>query len=317
VRSVLDPLLDGRSRCALLDFPNQPNVGDSAIWLGAVAYLRSRGIRVAYRSDAGQYDRELLTAALGDGVILFQGGGNLGDLWPASQQLRERVIDAFPHRRIVLLPQTIYFRRRESLERARKVFDGHPDLTVLVRDHRSLELARNEFRAPSFLCPDMAFLLGSLPRRRAPGPDVLWLWRNDQESAGWAPVGDQVVRQDWLTQPRTVLRLQFGALQRLAIRYPRRLRLLKRVLPWLYDPLARQRLAYGCQVLGRARTVITDRLHGHILSVLLGVPHVLLDNNYGKVRGFYEAWTKESELAVWADSPDEAVEKVKLLQASC
>jgi pyruvyl transferase EpsO len=36
---------------------------------------------------------------------------------------------------------------------------------------------------------------------------------------------------------------------------------------------------------------VTDRLHAHILSVLLDLPHVVLDNNYGKVSGFMSCWT--------------------------
>ena len=37
--------------------------------------------------------------------------------------------------------------------------------------------------------------------------------------------------------------------------------------------------------------VVTDRLHAHILSLLLDIPHVLLDNSYGKVAGFADQWT--------------------------
>jgi exopolysaccharide biosynthesis predicted pyruvyltransferase EpsI len=40
---------------------------------------------------------------------------------------------------------------------------------------------------------------------------------------------------------------------------------------------------------------------------LLGIPHVLLDNSYGKVRGFYEAWTSECSFVRWAGSTDDAL----------
>jgi len=69
----------------------------------------------------------------------------------------------------------------------------------------------------------------------------------------------------------------------------------------------------GCRVLSQGRLVITDRLHGHILSLLMGIPHVLLDNSYGKVRRFYEAWTKEFESVRWADVPAQALEQAVLL----
>jgi pyruvyl transferase EpsO len=72
------------------------------------------------------------------------------------------------------------------------------------------------------------------------------------------------------------------------------------------DWLARARVARGLRTLSEGRVVVTDRLHGHILSLLLGTPHVLLDSAQGKLRGFYETWTRGSELVQWADSVDEA-----------
>ena len=38
--------------------------------------------------------------------------------------------------------------------------------------------------------------------------------------------------------------------------------------------------------------MVTDRLHGHILSLLLDLPNALVDNSYGKVRNFVDLWTK-------------------------
>jgi pyruvyl transferase EpsO len=74
-----------------------------------------------------------------------------------------------------------------------------------------------------------------------------------------------------------------------------------------YEGMARQRLSRGCQLLSSGRGVITDRLHGHILCVLLGIPHILLDNSYGKVRGCYKTWTHPCNFARWCDTPQEAM----------
>jgi pyruvyl transferase EpsO len=83
----------------------------------------------------------------------------------------------------------------------------------------------------------------------------------------------------------------------------------------LYDAVARQRLRHGTGVLARADVVITDRLHGHILSVLMGKPHVVLDNSYGKVRTFFETWTGPAGAGQWAESSDEAMAKARQLRA--
>jgi len=96
-------------------------------------------------------------------------------------------------------------------------------------------------------------------------------------------------------------------LQPFAAREPRALPIAARLVAVTYDVQARQRLRLGCGLLARGRVVITDRLHGHILCLLLGIPHVLLDNSYGKVRQFHDTWTAGAPRVRWAESAADAV----------
>jgi pyruvyl transferase EpsO len=59
--------------------------------------------------------------------------------------------------------------------------------------------------------------------------------------------------------------------------------------------------------------VVTDRLHGHILSVLLGIPHVLMDNSYGKNESFYATWTHDLDLVRWAKGGDDPLQLAQSL----
>jgi pyruvyl transferase EpsO len=52
--------------------------------------------------------------------------------------------------------------------------------------------------------------------------------------------------------------------------------------------------------------VITDRLLAHVLCLLLGIPHVLLNDESGKNWHFHETWTRDAELCRLARSPAEA-----------
>ena len=314
IDEALGPHLPTDRPVALVDYPNHPNTGDSAIWMGEVAYLRSRGVRVAYTCDFASYSEQRLRERVGDGTILLHGGGSVGDVWQETQLFRERVIASFPGNKVVQLPQTIHFEARQNVERARSVFDAHPDLTLLVRDQTSLKIAQEEFRTASVACPDMAFALGRLERTGSPSCDVLWLSRTDVEARhsaeGQLPPGVQ--RADWLEQhgseaPWRVLRGATKVAARRIANHPALARPLSGPLSRLQGPMAGQRVRAGAELLGSGRAVITDRLHGHILSLLLGIPHVLLDNTYGKLRSFYEAWTSGSQLARWAESPEEAL----------
>jgi pyruvyl transferase EpsO len=311
IDEVLRPLVPEGAACALLTFPNFANVGDSAIWLGQVRWLERRGCRIVYACEPETYSPARLRARLGEGIILLSGGGSLGDLWSRHQFFRETVIRAFPTNRIVQLPQTVCFRDPAHLERARAVFDAHPDLTVLVRNRQSLALARHAFRASSFLCPDMAFELGAVDRPRPPTADILWLSRTDLEARAAPPSapGHGVLRTDWLEEPISPTRVCHWALARV----PDLRRALQPLLSRTYPRLARARLDRGCRVLSQGRVVVTDRLHGHILSLLLGLPHVLADDAYGKVRTFFETWTSGSDLATWGGSADEALTRARSL----
>ena len=82
-----------------------------------------------------------------------------------------------------------------------------------------------------------------------------------------------------------------------------------------FEPLAERWVDRGCRILARGRVVVTDRLHGHLLSLLQGIPHVVMDNSYGKLRSVYEEWTHQCSLAAWAETPEEAVEAARRLLA--
>lgn len=278
---------------ALLDFPDHANVGDSAIWLGELAWLKRRAGRspaLTCRVDdpADRLDR------LPPGPILLHGGGNFGDVWPQHQLFREAVLARFPGRPVVQMPQSIHYADATALARTARAIERHGAFTLLVRDRPSLELARRHFPCEARLCPDMAFALGELPRPAAPDLDVLLLLRTDREAvAGPAPAhlpADWPV-EDWLTDDpgmyrAALLRTRLGAVLSLD---PRRLGRAARGLD-LANRLAGARLGRGVTQLSRARFVITDRLHVHVLATLLGLPHAVLDNSYGKIGRFADSF---------------------------
>jgi pyruvyl transferase EpsO len=302
---------------ALLDFPRYRNVGDSAIWLGERRLLAELGVASVYTCDRLTFSPEALNKSLPEGPILLSGGGNFGDLWPDHQNFRERVIEAFHDRTIVQLPQSAWFGDARNLDRARSVMSRHPDITLLWRDGPSLELARKHFDARSILCPDMAFALGPLARPERPEVDIVWLGRDDDESTLRPAPDERIEFVDWVHDGPGMarfLRLQ-GTLANFARPGLARRNTgpVGRLVDLLSDSMARDNLRAGVQILSRARVVITNRLHGHILSVLLDIPHVLLDTEQRKVSSFVETWTGNCSLTSWAQSPSDAVRAARAL----
>ena len=318
IHVIVAPLVLSDLPVAVLDFPQYQNVGDSMIWLGVIAFLAAMGIRPRYTCSYSTYSRDLLGRRLGRGTILITGGGNFGDLYPQHQMLRETVVQDFPDNRIVQLPQTIRFQSRDALARAARVFNEHPDVTLLVRDAESLATTQEHFRAPSMLCPDMALALPPRSRPVQASRPIVWLARVDRETPPSLnlPVPAGVLRTDWPPEQGTVLRRINRRMFHSLRARPSLDTLLQPPLSLTYDPLARERVRRGSELLSSGRAVVTNRLHAHLLCLLLGIPHVLLDNTTRKVRGFYEAWTQRSPIVEWADHEDEAIARAMQLGAA-
>lgn len=319
-RARLDALLGAHvSRGApycLLDFPDHSNVGDSAIYAGELVLLEAlTGRRPDYVCTYGSFDRARLEAACPEGTIFIHGGGNFGDIWPAHQAFREAVMAALPHRRIIQLPQSLHFQDGAARDRCARAISAHGDFHLWVRDAKSEEIARNAFDCAVELSPDSAFALGPLARRGAADVDVLALLRTDVERveldlAAFEAIDARVV--DWVDERRpTVLARGANRLRDLIdgglsaeAREERR-----------YARRAMARVERGLRLLSQGRTVITDRLHAHILATLLDIPHVALDNMYGKIANYRAAWTSGYAGARVAGDVAQAVNELSRLAA--
>ena len=313
---TLAALLPRGTRAALINYPNHHNVGDPALYLGGLAALRRIGVRLTYRCHHSTYSRQSLARELRRGTeqILISGGGSLGDQYP-PHATRERILSDFPGVRTIQLPQSLWFTERANLQRFAEVVSKHRDLTLLWRDRDSHETARRHLDSASALCPDLAFGLGPLRRPVEASQDVVWLRRADRESPDPETPRrevDGVKPVDW-----------FDASTYEALGSPFGVRLLRANLwltghveraPWLwrplartFAPLARRRLEYGCRLLGRGRVVVTDRLHGVLIALLMGIPVVAVDNRNHKVSSFIATWLQDVEDVQLVGTHEEAL----------
>jgi pyruvyl transferase EpsO len=290
---------------AILDFPDIRNCGDSAIWLGEMAYLKARyGKRPAYVSRMDDFSAEELERAMPSGPIFIHGGGNFGDLWGAHQDFRERVLQLFPNRPIVQFPQSIHYQSPERIEESARAIGRHGNFTLLVRDEESKVFAEKHFDCAVHLCPDMAFAIGPIQPASAEFP-VLAMLRADREKAGDADLSawPGLPVEDWISESAGSVRASkaLGAASALLSLKPAEVRLAK------LDAAAHNRFRRGIRQISRGRAIVTDRLHVHICSLLIGRPHAVLDNSYGKVRRFMAAFSGGTDLSYLARSLDDGI----------
>lgn len=305
---------------ALVNFPNHGNAGDPAIWLGTLRVLERLGCPVVYSCHHGSFSATALRAALPEGPVLINGGGNFGDLYGPQQALREHLLVELRDRHLVQLPQSIHFQHPENFNRVRRMVAAHGNVTVMVRDAQSKRIAA-DFDTRVVSCPDLALGLGRLPRPRAAATDVLWLERqpNSPEHLSPGAIAPRagLERVEWLSELAedesswpSPLRTLLDTNRSLTAEGRDDEVARRRLGPELsdtFEPLATAWVDRGLQILSRGRVVVTERLHGHLLSLCLGVPHVVLDNSYGKCRSTYDTWTGTHPLAHWASSAEEAL----------
>lgn len=337
--------------CALLDYPDHLNSGDHLIWLGTCFYLiETRKAHVTYASSMVNFSQKELKEKNGNSPIFLQGGGNLGDIWPDSQKFREGVIADNHDCPIYIMPQSIHFLEKQSLEEAKSVFNAHPNLTIFCRDQTSFEFAQNHFsQCRSILAPDMVFMLAPViqmffkKRRRG---KTKFLIRADKEvkneNLAKIAAAFNVPSEDWetytwlydgrgkLAEPPAMYKKLPGSVfavreiwQR-GIKKPHRLperlkwRYLKRFAPILDSMPNREQTLFSWMIafdalrqVSECTLIVTDRLHVHLSACILGVKNGLVSNSYHKNEQFFSTWKMQNKNSGFLKQDEEISRFVK------
>ena len=306
----------------MLEFPGaDTNVGNHLMWLVVSRYLRSKKRRIAYVAHRNNYRTDAMRRAVGRGPILIAGGAAISGLWPEVRSLRQRVIAEFAGNPIVILPQTVAFIDEDDRAQSRDALDSHPNLTLLVRDHVSFQLAKSTYRNVKIrLVPDLAFLLPVPRRRRLPVHRSIWLRRHDVEAADGTWPGTEY-RFDWAGRdmrdwraPYALLRAS-GVVSRVRNRVSAALvqRAANAVLALAYELIAAQVVAEGNRQADLGEVFVSDRLHGHLLALVRGQPTVAMPDAYGKNEAVFRAWSERFPHVAWASTGLEAKRAVESL----
>lgn len=293
IRSVITPYVT--DDYWLLEVPYYNNVGDTLIWQGELDFLSN--IPHKCKGMFSFWSKKQPNLLTGD-LVLFQGGGNFGDLWKDPHEYRKRIMVQNPQCRYFIFPQTIYYRDKENLAKDAEFFSRY-DCTICARDNVSYRLLKDNFKNNAVLAPDMAFCI-DIDRWResklTAASKPIILKRNDMEFHSTDQL-EKVITSldadvaDWV--PLTTRSLE-DRVKSIILRNPR-------TLGWLFDRYMqgfyrRYLIRSGVRQLEYYSDVFTTRLHACILSILLRKEHIVLfDNAYGKNRSFYDTWLSDCD----------------------
>lgn len=290
LKQKLSGLLDvipKQSEIIYADYPLYGNVGDLFIMKGTEAFFKEHGIRVRKRWNPDNFPvGRKLDPHL---IIVCQGGGNFGDLYPYYQGFREKIVQTYPNHKIVILPQSIYFQNKDNLKRTEEIFSKHANLHIMTREKASYATAQAYFSKNHIqLLPDMAHQLFPVIPTQQPSNQKLRFIRTDHEANQALQEHTEAESYDW----RTVL----SASDRRTIAFLQTLNVLNKKagnplpIAYIWGKYSDYIVQKAIRFFSRYESVETSRLHGHILSALLQKENTVIDNSYGKNANYFHTW---------------------------
>lgn len=298
---TLDPLID-KDYC-LLDVPDHSNIGDSLIYAGELDYLMRLPHKQLYSCNITRCRMDRIP---NKAVLLLHGGGNFGDLYRAHQYFRSRIIERFKANRIIMFPQTAHYGNAKNLEIDAAIYNEHPDLTLCARDEKSYNLFKKHFYKNNvLLLPDMAFCINMDAIETSTGigsNKTLLLKRTDKELNANFDLTNLIKNKDhidvdvkdWPTYRKTFAKRVIYKVDSFATKFLLDVPILNRLVDPRYGikggKIYNKYNSAGIRFINSYDEIYSTRLHGTILSILLGKKVHMLDNSYGKNSGFYKAW---------------------------
>ena len=287
-------LLSLRADCILMDTPVHGNYGDHAIVQTQKQILKDMGLRFFEIPFPELMLREKAFSRVisKDKTIIIPGGGFLGYLWQNEENEVRRILKGFENNPVIIFPQTVTFDldTREGIaffNESKEIYSAHKNLTLFVRDKASFEfMKKNMPQVQCRLAPDTVTILR--PEAESGNRQgILMCFRNDKEKN---------VSDDCIHELSDMIKKHF----------PNEKQITTDTVSDtpIYPDERESSLKLKLSEFAAAKLVITDRLHGMIMSAITGTPCIAFNNANGKVKSQYE-WIKNNEYIHMVSGPEE------------
>lgn len=273
----------GKHRCVFMATPRHKNLGDHAIVRAQYEFLREMNPDLVFfefsllEFEIYRHIIRLMTPK--DVLVIIDGGGNLGTLWPHEDKAINDIITDYRNNPVMIFPQTAYYEGNDAQERITRFTDNinsHRSVLFMVRDRKSYELFKDRIKPDKLcLCPDIVLYTKDAVDKKKETPEITvgLCLRDDKESDISGDVKNSILS---VLDDRG---LSYRALSTIAEKN-------------IYPAEREETLRKKWNDFASCSLIITDRLHGMIFSAITGTTCIALDNLSKKVSGGYE-WIKE------------------------
>lgn len=296
-----------KKRIFLIGTPWYGNLGDHAITLGEIYILKKnfpdcKIIDIPYGIYFSKMGKRFGFNINSNDVIYLQGGGNLGSLYPQEEKLRRDVISRYKENKIVIMPVSIFFHNnnfgKNELDKSKKIYNAHFDLTIISRDEASYTFAKKHFnKVNNVLAPDAVTSLdGIMSDKKFERYGIQFFFRKDIEKI----LSDDVIKKIKVYLNKKDIQYNVS----------------DTTVPYEVKERQRKKEVFSKLILARkAKLVITDRYHGVIFSVITHTPVIVFKSFDTKISSGVK-WFKDLEWVHYIDS-NNMEEIYKLIDFYC
>lgn len=261
----------------LIFTPEHANLGDHAIAYAEERMLKS--LKFDYFEITGKQLGRLQAYGylklLNNAMVIVNGGGNLGTLWPDIEQMNRCIISELKKSTICIMPNSIYYgenyQDKLEFEKSIQIYNSHPSLYMYAREELSYKTMKKVYKNVK-LMPDMVLNLNEcVDKTNRKG--CLLCMRNDVE---------KTVNGDDYIKICEQLKNIFGTIT-----------ITNTVLDYDVSRINRKKeLAQKFSEFRNAELVVTDRLHGMIFCAITGTNCIVLNGKSPKIKGCFR-WIED------------------------
>ena len=299
LQRIKKQLDDNNKRIFYFGMPEHANMGDLGQYYCVKKWLaenyREYSVvecvsSVVLDSDSG-FDAFFRSVLKPDDLLVIHSGYNTNDLSTVSNKLNLYLIGNFKGNRIIVLPQTVFFKHEINLKKSSEVFNSHPRLVFMSRDEVSYEISRSMIPDGHVLMiPDIVTTLIGTRQEESQRQGIVLCHRHDGEQfytdADFECMKNKLSSVDNVEIMDTTVDLPY-----------------KKIIKDLYGAMM--------SIIGvfeRSRIVITDRYHGMIYSLVSNTPVIVMKTTDHKVVEGYRILKERYPDRIWfAETPEDAV----------
>lgn len=294
-KEVLDALKSKDEKILWIQSPEHGNLGDQMISIATEKFLKEKySSKQLIEISLEQYNdiKNIIVKTINkNDIVIIHGGGNFGNLYLPAEIQRRDIVSSFFENKIIMMPQTMTFTKDKNgsaeFKKSKEIYSKHKNLTILCRENRTYNLAIENFENNNIvLCPDIVnyledeYISKNLQEERK---GVLFCLRNDKEKIFEKSRLDEIKK---ILKERNVdYKLSDTMIKGRVTRENRAIKTLNLI-----------------KEMKESKLIITDRLHGMILSIITNTPVIVFNSYDGKVEESYKAWYMDYEYVFYCEN---------------